>query len=166
MNTIERARIEDAELCNEILNDGRRFQQEQGFVQWTEAYPNIDTIYQDIKGETGYVIKIDGRIAGYLSIDFSGEPAYEDIEGAWSVEQDYAVVHRMAFSKEFTGIGLADTAFGLIEKVCLERKVPYIRINTGLPNKRMQHVLEKNGFTKCGVIVFQGGEKIAYDKLL
>ncbi|MDC7286512.1 GNAT family N-acetyltransferase [Blautia schinkii] len=166
MNTIERAKIEDVELCNEILNDGRKFQQAQGFVQWTEEYPNIDTIYQDIKDGIGYVIKIDGKIAGYLCIGFSGEPAYAHIKGAWSVEQDYAVVHRMAFSKEFVGIGLADTAFGLIEKVCLDRKVPYIRINTGLPNKRMQHVLEKNGFHKCGVIVFQGGEKIAYDKLL
>lgn len=72
----------------------------------------------------------------------------------------------MAFSKEFVGIGLADTAFKLIEKVCQDRDVPYIRMDTDFPNKRMQHILEKNGYVKCGIVVFQGSEKIAYDKLL
>ena len=109
---------------------------------------------------------MDEKLAGYMCIDFSGEPAYSDIKGAWSAERDYAVVRRIAFSKEFIGIGLADIAFKLIEKVCLDNKVPYIRINTGFSNKRMQHILEKNGFVQCGVVVLQGGEKIAYDKLL
>lgn len=166
MNTIELAKKEEAEICGKILDDGRKFQQEQGFVQWTENYPNINTVYNDIENEKGYVIKIDGKIAGYMCIDFSGEPAYADIKGAWRTEKNYAVVHRMAFSKEFIGSGLADRAFGLIEKVCLDRGVPYIRIDTDFPNKRMQHILEKNGFVKCGVVVFQGSEKIAYDKLL
>lgn len=76
------------------------------------------------------------------------------------------MVRRIAFGREFVGIGLADAAFKRIEKVCLDKKVPYIRTNTGVSNKRMQHILEKNGFAPCGVVVLQGGEKIAYDKLL
>ena len=166
MNIIELAIKDDAELCSEILNNGRKFQQEQGFVQWTEDYPNIDTVYHDIETEKGYVLKIDGKIAAYMCIDFSGEPAYADIKGTWSIDKDYAVVHRMAFSKDFIGIGLADLAFGLIEEVCLDREVPYIRIDTDFPNKRMQHILKKNGFVECVVVVFQGSEKIAYDKVL
>lgn len=166
MNTLEPAKKEEAEQCGRILSDGRKFQKEQGFVQWTEKYPNIDTVYKDIEQKKGYVLKVDKAIAGYVCIDFAGEPAYADIKGTWSVERDYAVVRRIAFSKEFIGIGLADTAFKLIEKVCLDKKVPYIRTNTGFSNKRMQHILEKNGFVQCGVVVLQGGEKIAYDKLL
>lgn len=166
MNIIELAKKEEADLCGKILNDGKEFQQEQGFVQWTNDYPNIDTVYKDIETEKGYVLKIDGKIAGYLCIDFTGEPAYSDIKGTWSIEKDYAVVHRMAFSKEFIGMGLADVAFGLIEKVCRDKKVPYIRVDTDFPNKRMQYILKKNGFVECGIVVFQGSEKIAYDKLL
>lgn len=166
MNIIEMANKEEAEFCGKVLDDGRKFQKEQGFVQWTEDYPNIDTVYKDIENQKGYVIKIDGKIAGYMCIDFSGEPAYANIEGTLNVEQNYAVVHRMAFSKEFIGVGLSDIAFRLIENVCLARGIPYIRIDTDFPNKRMQHILEKNGFVKCGVVVFQGSEKLAYDKLL
>lgn len=166
MFTLEQAKEHEAERCFEIIDEGRRFQREQGFVQWTDDYPNMDTIRRDVAERTGYVLKADGVIAGYMCIDFSGEPAYQEIEGAWRADRAYAVVHRMAFSGEFRGMGLVDTAFGLIEDLCLERGVGYIRVDTDFPNKRMQHILDKNGFVQCGVIVFQGSGKLAYDKLL
>ena len=63
-------------------------------------------------------------------------------------------------------MGLTDSAFALIEELCGARGVNSIRVDTDFPNKRMQHILEKNGFQQRGVIVFQGGEKLAYDKSL
>lgn len=166
MTVLELATAKDAIKCYEIVDMGRKFQQEQGFTQWTDDYPNQGTIENDISDKKGYVIKIDNVIAGYMCIDFSGEPAYEKIEGKWHSSEKYAVVHRMAFAPEFRGIGLSDTAWKLIEEYCLNNKVRYIRVDTDFPNKRMQHILEKNGFVKCGVIYFQGSGKIAYDKML
>lgn len=32
--------------------------------------------------------------------------------------------------------------------------------------KRMQHILTKNGYVNCGVIVFQGSETLVFDKIL
>lgn len=166
MLTLESARTDEIEACNEILQEGRQFQREQGFVQWTEDYPNMNTIRGDVAAGTGYALRADGVTAGYLCVDFSGEPAYAEIEGAWGAEQPYAVAHRMAFSRKFRGMGLVDTAFALIEKLCLDRHISYIRVDTDFPNRRMQHILEKNGFIRRGTIVFQGSGKIAYDKLL
>lgn len=166
MLTLESARADEIEACNEILQEGRQFQREQGFVQWTEDYPNMNTIRGDVAAGTGYALRADGVTAGYLCVDFSGEPAYAEIEGAWGAEQPYAVAHRMAFSRKFRGMGLVDTAFALIEKLCLDRHISYIRVDTDFPNRRMQHILEKNGFIRRGTIVFQGSGKIAYDKLL
>lgn len=166
MISLELADVEDAMKCYEIVDMGRKFQQAQGFTQWTEDYPNQKTIQNDISEQKGYVIKVDDVIAGYMCIDFSGESAYENIEGKWRSSQDYAVVHRMAFDSKFRGIGLADTAWKLIEKHCDKNNIRYIRVDTDFPNKRMQHILEKNGYVKCGIIIFQGSGKIAYDKLL
>ena len=45
-----------------------------------------------------------------------------------------------------------------------EQGITYLRLNTGLQNSRMQHILEKNGFTRRGIIVFKGSQKYAYDK--
>ena len=105
-------------------------------------------------------------MAGYLCIDFDGEPAYDTIDGAWRTKGPYAVVHRMAFDRAFCGMGLADATFSRIEALCGARGVRNIRVDTDFPNLRMQHVLEKNGFVRCGVVVFQGSGKIAYDKIL
>lgn len=166
MYTLEFAQEADIHRCGEILDEGRAFQRAQGFVQWTEDYPNADTIREDIRNQKGYVIRADGVIAAYLCIDFDGEPAYGEIQGAWQTETPYAVVHRMAFAEEFRGQGLADTAFCLIEALCLERGVRSLRIDTGFSNRRMQHILEKNGFSHRGTIYYQGGERKAYDKSL
>lgn len=166
MDTLELAQAGDIDVCSEIIRAGREFQQEQGFVQWTEDYPNRDTIQEDVKDQIGYVVKTDGQIAGYMCIDFGGEPAYHTIQGQWRTEEPYAVVHRMAFSKGSRGKGLTQITFDLIKELCRSKGVKSIRVDTGLQNQRMQHILEKNGFRYCGVIIFQGSEKMAYDLAL
>lgn len=166
MKTLEMAHADELMVCSRIISEGKEFQREQGFVQWTDDYPNIETIRNDIQNGKGYVIKVNRQIAGYMCIDFDGEPAYEHIQGQWKTSTPYAVVHRLAFSKDFRGTGLADIVFRLIEELCLSRSVKNIRVDTDFPNTRMQHILEKNGFTKCGTVIFQGSGKIAYDKIL
>lgn len=166
MNSIELAQIGDLQICNDIINMGREFQREQGFIQWTEDYPNMDTIRSDIQAKKGYVLKVNGKIAGYMCVDFDGEPAYENIQGEWRTKGQYAVVHRMAFSKEFRGMGLAEMTFKLIEALCIDNRIMNIRVDTDFPNECMRHILKKNGFINCGTIVFQGSEKLAFDKIL
>lgn len=166
MTALEPAKAEELAVCYEIIEMGRAFQQEQGFVQWTQDYPNRETIRGDIAAGKGWVLKVDGRIAGYMCIDFNGEPAYHCIDGRWSADLPYGVVHRLAFHRDFRGRGLAGTAFGLVEELCRARGVLYIRADTDFPNRRMQHVLTKCGYTHCGTVLFQGSGKMAYDKLL
>lgn len=166
MNKLALAAAEHAEEYYGIIDMGRRFQREQGFTQWTEDYPTLETVREDIRAGKGYALLTDGKIAGYMCIDFDGEPAYQNIEGAWRLEGPYAVVHRMAFHSAFRGMGLAEAAFRLIEELCGRKGVSIIRVDTDFPNKRMQHILTKSGFVNCGTIVFQGGAKLAYDKIL
>ena len=68
MYTLEPAREADIPRCGEILDEGRAFQRAQGFVQWTEDYPNAGTVRQDIRDQKGYVIRSGGDITAYLCI--------------------------------------------------------------------------------------------------
>ncbi len=164
MNILELALENEWEQCCSIINAGRNFQREQGFVQWTDSYPNAKTIQDDIQSLKGYVLKVDGVIAAYMCIDFDGEPAYANIKGEWHTNEPYAVIHRMAFSNRYRGFGLADIVFCLIDQLCIQNNVGNIRVDTDFPNKRMQHILEKNGYLNCGIIMFQGSDKLAYEK--
>lgn len=77
MQPLELARMDELNRCYEIIEAGKRFQREQGFVQWTDDYPNVDTIRDDIERKNGYVVKFGDKIAAYMCIDFEGEPAYD-----------------------------------------------------------------------------------------
>ena len=166
MYTLELAREADVPRCGEILDEGRAFQRAQGFVQWTEDYPSREILERDLRSRKGYALLADGELAGYLCLDFDGEPAYGAMDGAWGTEEPYGVVHRMAFAAEFQGKGLSDAAFRLIEEACRSRGVRSLRMDTDPSNSRMQHILEKNGMVRRGVISYQGDGKLAYDKAL
>ena len=137
MVTFTHAIISESDECYKILDEGRKFQKAQGFTQWTDAYPNRETVKIDVKESVGYAIKVNGKIAGYCCLRFDGEPAYKDIDGKWSYNKPYAVVHRLAFSPAFRGIGLSGETWRLIGEFCLRNKVDYIRVDTGLENKIM-----------------------------
>ncbi|MCD7739108.1 MAG: GNAT family N-acetyltransferase [Lachnospiraceae bacterium] len=163
---LEKAGPGDAQACADILNAGRLFQREQGFVQWADNYPNMDSVREDIASEKGFVLKVDGKIAAYLYIGFDGESAYDVIRGAWRTKEPYAVIHRVAFDREYRGLGLSKAMFELAEKYILARGIREVRMDTHHENKRMQHVLEKNGFVLCGEVTLRGEPRLAYDKIL
>lgn len=163
MITLEPARPEELELCAALMEEGRAFQRSLGFVQWTPDYPNRDTVREDIKAGKGYLLKSDGQVAGYLCVDIDGEPAYEDIQGRWETPEPYAAVHRVSIAGAFRGQGMMGKALELVGKLCLERGITALRGDTDPRNLPMQRAMEKAGFQRRGIIVFQGGEKLAYD---
>ena len=165
MFTLTKAMPGDEALCMEIIADGRQFQQEQGFVQWTEAYPALPDIAEDIETQRAYLLREDGEVLGYLCLDFDGEPAYDAITGgSWLCDEPYAVLRRLALNARGRGRGLTRVLFDLAAERSREQGIRCLRADTDPENARMQHILEKVGFEKRGIIIFQGSGKFAYEK--
>ena len=97
-------------------------------------------------------------------MDFDGEPAYRDLNGQWNTNEKYVVVHRMAFSEKARGRGLSGDALRMVEEMSKKNGVYSFRVDTDADNKKMRHILSKNGFEYCGTIWFDNSEKIAFDK--
>ena len=166
MYTLELAKWEDIPHCVDILSDGREFQREQGFVQWPDGYPGRAEVESDVRTGKGYVIKCGDTIAAYLYIGFDGDPAYPEIRGAWHYPEPYAVIHRMAIGKAFRGKGVSGVLFQLAGEFIRSKGITNLRIDTDEANSRMRHVLEKNGFACCGLVIQGGGDRLAFDKSL
>ena len=160
------AKMEDFHHCMDILRAGRDFQRQQGFLQWPDGFPDAELIRSDICSGLGYVVKADGVIAAYLYIGFDGDPSYPKIRGAWQYDEPYAVIHRIAISPEFRGIGLTGIIFDLVGELCRKEGISLLRIDTHEDNKRMQHVVSKHGFVYCGIVIQGGGDRLAYEKKL
>ena len=127
--------------------------------QWNGAYPDPETLRTDIEKQRLYVYKKDGHIHGVFMLLLEEEPTYAYIEdGSWREERPYGTIHRLAGDGEVRGLFAKCVAF-------CEKKVPYLRADTHFDNHTMQHLLEKNGFERRGIIYLKNGDpRIAYQK--
>lgn len=127
--------------------------------QWNGAYPDPETLRTDIEKQRLYVYKKAGSIHGVFMLLLEEEPTYAYIEdGSWREETPYGTIHRLAGDGEVRGLFAKCVAF-------CESKVKYLRADTHFDNHTMQHLLEKNGFERRGIICLKNGDpRIAYQK--
>lgn len=157
------AKIEEADECYRILDEGRNYQNSQGFEQWLKEYPAPETVTEDIAEGIGYVFEDEKGLIGYCAIIFTGEPVYSSIEGEWKTDNPYAVVHRIAFGDNRRGTGCSKKAFDLIKEYAHEKGFEAVRIDTKAENKVMQHIVQREGFQYCGIVYYNGSPRLAYE---
>lgn len=110
----------------------------------------------------------DNNVVGTAVVSFDGEKNYESIyNGEWASSGEYAVIHRIAIDESYKGIGLSFVIIKNIEKICLNKGVYSIKIDTHKENVSMQRMLLKNGFQYCGIIYLDDKSKrLAFEKTL
>lgn len=155
---IRKAQLADLDAVELVYAAARRYMAENGNPkQWADGYPQRDLLKKDVEQGWLYVMEEDGRICGAFAFIVGDDPTYTEIrEGDWFNGDPYGTIHRLA------GDG---TVRGLFPK-CLsfcKGIEPNVRADTHAANKTMQHLLEKHGFQKCGIIhVWDGTPRIAY----
>ena len=94
----------------------------------------------------------------YNDFHIGDDSTYQVIDnGHWLSDEPYGTIHRIA------GDGTIHGVLEIAVNYC-KKQISHLRIDTHHDNKIMQHVIEKNGFKKCGIIyVKDGSERIAYE---
>ncbi len=157
----------DIEGIMKIIKQAQDYFKENGVNQWQNNYPNIETITDDIKNNYGYVLTENNHIIGTAAVSFDGEKTYQIIhDGQWLSDGEYAVIHRMAVDSAYKGRGLSSIIINNIEKMCMDRGIHSIKIDTHKENISMQNAIKKNNFKYCGIIYVQdNAERIAFEKI-
>ncbi|KIA90379.1 GNAT family N-acetyltransferase [Kaistella jeonii] len=163
---LRRAAISDQEKIWEILQQAIQRRKNDGSNQWQDGYPNSETAIIDIQNKVGFVLEKNNEIAGYAAIIFDVEPAYENIEGKWLSEGEYAVIHRVAISEKFLGQGIATELFLKIEDFVKSNQVMSIKVDTNFDNIQMLKILDKLEYSYCGEVHFRGSPRKAFEKIL
>lgn len=151
-----------------IIKQAQAYFKEQGITQWQNNYPNTETIRNDIANNHSYVLLKNSKIVATAAVSFDGEKTYDSIyEGEWISNDEFAVIHRIAVDNTFKGLGLSSQIIKNIEKLCLDKGVHSIRVDTHEENISMQKLLEKNKFQHCGVIYLEDcSKRIAFEKIV
>ena len=155
---IRLANKEDLKAIEQIYENARQFMRSNGnFSQWGNSYPSVGIIQADIKQKCLYVVE-DEAIQAVFTLIMGEDPTYLEIDGAWLNDRSYATLHRIASRGTQKGIFKLIIEFSW--SIC-----PNLRIDTHKDNKPMRHLIEKNGFVYCGlIIVGDGTPRLAYQK--
>ena len=160
MYQIRLAKESDLPAILQIYADARAFMARTGNPnQWGSHHPPKAMLEEDIRIQKLHVVTRDDQVEGVFYFTLDPDPTYAEIyDGVWHSDQQYGTIHRIA-SGGNKGI------FRSVLEFCL-KQCPYIRIDTHHDNAVMQHVLDKHGFRRCGIIYLADGQpRIAYDRI-
>lgn len=130
-------------------------------TQWGDKFPPQELLEEDIDTNRLFLYLVNGQLEAVFAFILGPDPTYAKIEdGQWLNDTlPYGTIHRLASAGHRKGVASEVIAW------CLEH-CETLRADTHEDNKIMQHLLEKNGFTRCGIIhVADGTPRIAYQKL-
>ena len=148
---IRHTRPEEIDLVMPLYDIARSFMRStSNEVQWIDGYPDRTQIEEDIALGNHYLCEADGDIAAVFTLIFGNDPTYQYIEGAWLNDNPYGTLHRIASSGKHQGV------LGEILQYCFG-KTDNLRIDTHKDNAPMLHLMQKYGFTRCGVIYVSNG---------
>ena len=162
---IRKAVREDLPALLELYEAARAFMRANGNpTQWGTNRPSRTLIEEDIRLGRGYVVEEDGHIGGAFALIFGIEPTYLDIDGAWPDDAPYVTIHRIAGDGSIRGV--MERCLHFTEALVRQERLrdpsredlpESIRIDTHADNRVMRHILEKQGFSYCGIIIVDDG---------
>ena len=155
---IRLARVEDLNAILAVYEAARRYMRENGNpTQWGESYPERAMLEEDIRRRQLYVDEQEGAIHGVFAFILGEDPTYAYIEdGTWLNDAPYGTIHRVA------GDGTVRGTFDRCLAFCKGRSQE-LRIDTHRDNLTMQHLIERSGFARCGIVYMEDGSpRIAY----
>lgn len=159
---IRKSRISDIPVMLEIIAEAKAKMRAAGnHRQWTGGYPSEDVLREDIARGFSYVVEDGGQLVATFVLAICEDPTYRHIyEGQWLDDTlPYGTIHR---------IGSRNGVHDILTEVLRWSfgQVGNIRIDTHRDNQIMRHLMEKHGFTYCGIIyLLNGDERLAYQKV-
>ncbi len=164
--SLQPATTNDISAIWTILQQAIARRKADGSNQWQDGYPNPDVIRNDIQNGIGYVLTDGNNIIGYCAVLENDEPAYRAIEGKWLTTGNFLVVHRVAVSDAYAGMGMGKIMLEHIEELARSRNIFSIKADTNFDNIAMLRTFQKLGYTYCGEVYFRGSARKAFEKVL
>ena len=131
-------------------------------TQWGDGYPSLNQLEEDIQRGVSYVVETDGQVCATFVFLIGKDPTYDVIEdGAWMDDElPYGTIHRIASNGQHKGV------FNIVLRWCTACCIN-IRIDTHQDNQRMINLIERAGFSRCGIIYTRDhSPRVAYQRLI
>ena len=161
-----KAKQSDTERIWQIILQAKEQMRRMNSRQWQDGYPVVENITKDIKSGYAYVLCDKDLVIAYGAVIFTGEPAYNNIQGKWLTNLPYVVLHRLAVAEEVKNRGVATSFMQEVAELAKQKNVGSFRVDTNFDNLFMHKMLFALDFTYCGEVFYDKNQRRAYEKVL
>jgi len=139
----------------------------KGLKHWNSAYPDVESIKNDIREGRIYILKDNSVCKGMLTISDEEPLEYKDIQ--WpEADSKPLYLHRMAIHPKWQGMGLAKLLINFADNFAREKGYTTLRLDVFSPSERARQLYENQDFREIGVFQaeYQKQPYICYEKHL
>lgn len=154
----EQLKIEKGNLSNideifQVYQDAKEELDKKDIFQWTNNYPTLSIIENDLKKDSLFVLKNNEKIIGAICINEEQEFEYKKIK--WKYNQSKVlIIHRLVIDPKYQGKGYAKIVMDFVEKLAFDNNFSSIRLDAYSQNKRVIIFYEKRKYCFRGEIYF------------
>ena len=164
---IRLAKLEELDSIMQVINEAKIEFKEFSNPQWgstDEDYPSMDLIKKDIENKELYVYVEDNNIKGVVTITFDKNREYDELVS--NSKEDAYIIHRLAISNKYKGLGIASKLFDYACSYSINNNVKLLKSDTEIHNVKMNNLFIKLGFIKKGEFEYSDypGHYIYYEK--
>ncbi len=137
----------------EVIQECKQDLINQGIHQWGHVYPDKDVIRGDISNQSIFTLRVDGEIAGIISLDKDDCKEYQTIN--WNYKGDqFAVVHRLCVRPKYQGRGIGLKLMQFIHEACKQELIKSVRLDVYSGNDNAIEFYKKLGYQIRGEVFF------------
>ncbi len=140
-----------------VMREVAAWGREQGYRVWPDAWLTPEElITPDARPENFCIGIMDGEIACAFILQWA-DSAY------WPQAPEYeaAYLHKFCVCRKFAGMGMTKLVTEAIRAECMKRCVRYIRLDTGLDEKKVRKIYLNTGFKIVDIIDYPSGGSMA-----
>ena len=166
------ATTNEIDIIMKIITDAKTYLRQQGLSQWNlaDGYPKKEDMLKDIENGNCYLYIENEEIIGCVSILFTPDENYIEIDGKWLSNDQYASIHRIAISNNNHNKNIGVKMLLAAEEIVKNNNCFSIKIDTHKNNIPMSKTIEKAGYRYCGIIKLKRSNidnlRNAYEKRL
>ncbi len=152
---------DDLPLIMDMIANSRAIMRANGNASQWGDYPKPETILDDIAHHAHFIVEDNGIPVGSFTLLNTPEPTYDTIyDGSWMDDTTpYRTIHRLACAPGVHGIARQVFEWS-------EQQTASIRVDTHTDNHIMLHIIQKLGYTYCGIVhMTDGTPRNAFQKM-
>lgn len=158
MTAINHLKIEAAKIAelNEIFDiylTAKAALEANGLFQWTDKYPTIALIENDIKKTVLYLLKNNEKIVGAINLSEDQEMEYQTIKWEFNASK-VLVIHRLVIHPTYQKQGYGSNLMDFAENFAVEKDYTAIRLDAYSQNKNVIHFYKNRGYFIRGDVNF------------